>query len=110
MSQNHVDQPHAQLLKEGGWKWRTYFSWIIRPGKKPELSVSDPAIRYKDAEYISAPNLSELLDQIAFTELETYFHKVATYTCGMDCFDEWLYKTMKNPNALAAVWVWKEKP
>ena len=117
MSQNHVDQPHAQLLKEAGWDKKTELIWAIvnwtgdKESSVPQWSQPEWALEpygTTKGEWYPAPNLSELLDQITFTDLETYWFKVAIYTSGTDCFDEWLYETMKDPNALARIWVWKE--
>ena len=104
MNQHHVDLEHAKLLKESGWDKPTELIWAIVNwrGLIPEWGI-EPMATATSARWYPAPNLSELLDEIPFTNLLNYYAVIITL---WDYFPEWLYETMKDPNALVDVWLW----
>jgi len=104
---NHVDQPHAQLLKEAGWG-KSQMCRDLGTDRGIKVRPWPELCDVEHADILPAPNLSELLDQIEFKHLKTYWWAVDEKSDPLEQFDEWLYETMKDPNALARIWVWKE--
>ena len=107
---NTVDLEHAQLLKEAGWKGeteRTHFLVRIVPVRY-ELRETNRCLDSQLLDY-PAPNISELLDHVEFEHLKTYWWSVDERSGPFEKFENWQYRTMKNPNTLARIWVWKER-
>ncbi len=107
---NHVDLPHAKLLKEAGWEKKTEQVYIILEN---DSYVEDYFMFAVDCErsLLWRPNLSELLGEITFTNFWTYFSdaqgdKEVRFWYE---FAYWQDQTMRDPNALADVWLWVRK-
>ncbi|MDD5006850.1 MAG: hypothetical protein PHC68_00440 [Syntrophorhabdaceae bacterium] len=123
---NHVDQPHAKLLKEAGWEWETErvrvaIKWADKKGEHIEWELRDsPYGKFMDSiGWLPAPNLGELLDPkiLTWDDFIIYYcdsgkaRDTTIWENNMVWYDfaKWLYETMKDPNALARIWVWKER-
>ncbi len=111
-----VSREWAERLRDAGWVRETYFSWIIREGKKDELSISNPTIRYKYADYVPAPTIGELGEDVSLKDLQLYWREnlLPDHQSGAllyvtienaASFAKWLYTTLLDPDKLAEVWV-----
>jgi hypothetical protein len=112
MTQHHVNQPHAQALKKAGWEKETdrrYYQDINKKDWHNCRSNFPPPSSLTTGEWLPAPNLSELLDEITLNNLKTYWWAVDEKSEQHKNFEEWLYNTMKDPNALADIWLWVKK-
>ena len=118
MNQNHVNLEHAQLLKEAGWKWETekVFFWTHEHPEEKTLICAHQLKAHFD--WLPAPNLSELreeLDKLDMTdgEWQLFFERSLNKPCSqlgwMNEYSHWLLHVTTDPNALARIWVWKEK-
>lgn len=101
-----VTRETAQKMKEKGWVKETHFThrlfgntWVlVRPGT-PNLP---------DGKDIPAATPSELLEEIEFRNLIAFYEDHETISFKWDEFAFWLYTTMRDPDALARVWLRKE--
>jgi hypothetical protein len=107
MTQHHVDLEHAKLLKEAGWDTKTEQVYIILENG---AYVEDYFMFAVDCDkpLLWRPNLGELLDEISWDALNKYFNEVIWSKRSVN-FDRWLDQTMRDPNALAVVWLWARK-
>jgi len=112
MNSNHVDQPHAQLLKEAGWKWETerthFLVWIVPV--RYELRETNRCLDSQLLDY-PAPNLSELRERLTWDDFDNYYiaevFSTENYRATFEpTIQQWFYDVTADPNALAEIWVW----
>jgi hypothetical protein len=111
---NHVSQPTAQALRGAGWEWETEFAYMDNNGWLPvegKIKCWHPT-----RTWLWRPSIGELRERLKDRDFRKYFSQSAvgrrwnkdrdTYLYELSI---WLLEVTASADALAEVWLWKEK-
>jgi len=103
----------GEKLKANGWVKETAFKWVyIEEDDRWDL-VYAPGIHFNknrpefQDQVLPAPIVDEIAEEVSLEDLVKHWRVGFKY--GKDHFDVWLYTTMRSADALAEVWIAKQK-
>ena len=103
-----VSRETATLLKEAGWVKETSWIYIFDYHESGVEKFWELYLRDYSAmelvDWIPAPTLDELLEEITFDDFKDYFTEHVWQDMAWSDFPKWLYTTMRSVEECAKVW------